>query len=43
MTRLKIDYLDELFDVVNRKFLNATDHIEYHPMLQDESPVRCQS
>ena len=44
MTRLKIDkflmeidYLDELFDVVYRKFLNAIDHIEYHPTLQDES------
>ena len=43
MTRLKIlmeiDYLDELFDVVYRKFLNAIDHLEYHPMLQDESPA----
>ena len=45
MTRLKIDrflmeieYLDELFDVVYRKFLNAIDHIEYHPTLQNESP-----
>ena len=45
MTKLKIDrflmeidYLDELFDVVYRKFLNALDHIEYHPTLQDESP-----
>ena len=45
MTRLKIDrflmeidYLDELFDVVYRKFLNAIDHIEYHPTLQDTSP-----
>ena len=44
MTRLKkdrflveIDYLDELFDVVYRKFLNAIDHIEYHPTLQDTS------
>ena len=41
MTRLKIDrflmeidYLDELFDVVYRKFLNAIDHIEYPPTLQ---------
>ena len=46
MTRLKIDrflmeidYLDELFDVVYRKFLNAIDHIEYHPTSQDESPL----
>ena len=46
MTRLKIDrflmeidYLDELFDVVYRKFLNAIDHIEYHPTLQKESPT----
>ena len=43
MTRLKIDrflmeidYLDELFDVVYRKFLNAIDHIEYHPTSQDK-------
>ena len=43
MTRLKIDgflmeikYLDDLFNVVYRKFLNAIDHIEYHPTLQDE-------
>ena len=45
MTRLKIDrflmetdYLDEFFYVVYRKFLNAIDHMEYHPTLQDESP-----
>ena len=45
MTRLKIDrflmeidYLDELFDVVYRKFLTAIDQIEYHPTLQEESP-----
>ena len=43
MTRLKIDrflmeikYLDDLFNIVYRKFLNAIDHIEYHPTLQDE-------
>ena len=43
MTRLKIDrflmeikYLDDLFNVVYRKFLNAIDHIEYHPTLQNE-------
>ena len=35
---MEIDYLDKLFDVVYRKFLNAIDHIEYHPALQDESP-----
>ena len=34
---MEIDYLDELFDVVYRKFLNAIDHIEYHPTLQDKS------
>ena len=34
---MEIDYLDELFDVVYRKFLNAIDHIEYHPTLQKES------
>ena len=45
MTRLKIDRflmeidsLDELFDVIYRKFLNAIDHTEYDPTLQDESP-----
>ena len=43
MTRLKIDrflmevdYLDDLFDVVYRKFLNAIDHIDYHPTMQTE-------
>ena len=43
MTRLKIDrflmeidYLNELFDVVYRKFLNTIDHLEYHSILQDE-------
>ena len=43
MTRLKIDrflmeikYLDDLFNVVYQKFLNAIDHIEYHPTLQNE-------
>ena len=35
---MEIDYLDELFDVVYRKFLNVIDHIEYHPTLQDTSP-----
>ena len=45
MTRLKIDrflmeidYLDELFGVVYRKFLTAIDHIEYHPTLQNAPP-----
>ena len=43
MTRLKIDrflmeidYLDELFDMIYRKSLNAIDHIEYNPTLQEE-------
>ena len=48
MTRLKIDrfileveYLDDIFDVTYRKFLNAIDHIEYHPSFQDkEEPIR---
>ena len=42
MTRLKIDsflmevnYLEDLFDVVFRKFLNAIDHIDYHPTMQN--------
>ena len=48
MTRLKIDrfilgveYLDDIFDATYRKFLNAIDHIEYHPSFQDkEEPIR---
>ena len=42
MKRLKIDrflmeinYLDDLFKVIYRKFLNAIDHIDYHPTSQD--------
>ena len=42
MTRLKIDrllmevnYLEDLFDVVYQKFLNAIDHIDYHPNMQN--------
>ena len=42
MTRLKIDsflmevnYLEDLFDVVFQKFLNAIDHIDYHPTMQN--------
>ena len=31
---MEINYLDDLFGVVYRKFLNAIDHIEYHPTLQ---------
>ena len=41
MTRLKIDsfvmevnYLEDLFDVIFRKFLNTIDHIDYHPTMQ---------
>ena len=41
MTRFKIDrflmevnYLEDLFDVVYQKFLNAIDHIDYHPTMQ---------
>ena len=44
MTTLKIDrflmetdYLDDLFKLVYRKFLNAIDHIDYHPTLQSIS------
>ena len=48
MTRLKIErfileveYLDDIFDVTYRKFLNAIDLIEYHPSFQDnEEPIR---
>ena len=50
MTRLKIDrflmeinYLDDLFGVVYRKFLNTIDHIEYHPTLQDEPSSKTRS
>ena len=42
MTRLKIDrflmevnYLEDLFDVVYQQFLNAIDHIDYHPTMQN--------
>ena len=45
MTRLRIDrflmevnYLEDLFDVVYQKFLNAIDHIDYHPTMQN-APV----
>ena len=45
MTRLKIDrflmevnYLEDLLDVVYQKFLNAIDHIGYHPTMQN-APV----
>ena len=34
---MEIDHLDELFDVVCRKFMNAIDHIEYHPTLIPET------
>ena len=33
---MEIKYLDDLFNVVYQKFLNAIDHIEYHPTLQNE-------
>ena len=35
---MEIDYLDDLFGVVYRKFLTAIDHIEYHPTLQNTPP-----
>ena len=37
---MEIDYLDELFNVVYRKFLNTIDHIEYQPTLQNPSDTR---
>ena len=50
MTRLKIDrflmeinYLDDLFNVVYQIFLNAIDHIEYHPTLQNEPSTKTRS
>ena len=33
---MEINYLDDLFNVVYQKFINAIDHIEYHPTLQNE-------
>ena len=45
VTRLKMDrflmevnYLEDLFDVVYQKFLNAIDHIDYRPTMQN-TPV----
>ena len=32
---MEINYLDDLFKVIYRKFLNAIDHIDYHPTSQD--------
>ena len=34
---MEINYLDDLFNVIYQKFLNAIDHIEYHPTLQNET------
>ena len=34
---MEIDYLDDLFKLVCRKFLNAIDHIDYHPTSQGVS------
>ena len=36
---MEIDYLDELFDVVYRKFLNAIDHIEYVKQTLNHSTI----
>ena len=33
---MEVDYLEDLFDVVYWKFLNAIDHIDYHPTMQTE-------
>ena len=33
---MEINYLDDLFNVVYQKVLNAIDHIEYHSTLQNE-------
>ena len=35
---MEVNYLEDLFDVVYRKFLNAIDHIDYHPTMQN-APV----
>ena len=38
---MEVEYLDDIFDVTYRKFLNVIDHIEYHPSFQDkEESVR---
>ena len=34
---MEVEYLDDIFDVTYRKFLNAIDHIEYHPSFQDKA------
>ena len=35
---MEVNYLEDLFDVVYRKFLNAIDHVDYHPTMQN-APV----
>ena len=38
---MEVEYLDDIFNVTYRKFLNAIDHIEYHPSFWDkEESVR---
>ena len=34
---MEVEYLDDILDVTYRKFLNAIDHIEYHPSFQDKA------
>ena len=34
---MEVEYLDGIFDITYRKFLNAIDHIEYHPSFQDKA------
>ena len=40
---MEINYLNDLFNVVYWKFLNAIDHIEYHPTLQNELSSKTRS
>ena len=40
---MEINYLNDLFNVVYWKFLNAIDHIEYHPTLQNEPSSKTRS
>ena len=40
---MEIKYLSNLFNVVYWKFLNAIDHIEYHPTLQNEPSSKTRS
>ena len=40
---MEINYLDDMFNIVYQKFLNAIDHIEYHSTLQNELSSKTRS